>query len=381
MTQVHPDIAEPETAAPGSVHAVGRPTALDNVEDDLQAVEHSLSAFLADREREASAHGDGYLRLWQSIGESAQGGKRMRPRLVLTAFHGLSGGGSAAGRTAAVETAVAFELLHTAFLLHDDVIDGDTMRRGRPNVAGEFSADALFRGTGSPRARLWGESAAILAGDLLLHAAAQRVARLELAAGTRARVLDILDRAVFVTAAGELADVGLATGMAERAIAEVLAMTEQKTAVYSAAGPLAAGAVLAGAGDELVGLLSRYGSLVGTAFQLGDDLLGVYGDEAVTGKTVTGDLRRGKETTLIAFARGTEAWTELESAFGDPALTPSAASRLAAVLERCGARDFVELLLAERVAAAIETLDSPLVPSALAAALERVALTCVGRSV
>ena len=77
-------------------------------------------------------------------------------------------------RSDAVQTALAFELLHTAFLLHDDVIDGDTVRRGRPNVAGEFSADALFRGADSPRALLWGQSAAILAGDYVLAEASFR---------------------------------------------------------------------------------------------------------------------------------------------------------------------------------------------------------------
>jgi geranylgeranyl diphosphate synthase type II len=378
MTQIHPDIAPPATENDFAAAAASTPSP-DPIEEDLRDVERALAAFLSQRERDAAEQGDYYVRLWRSIGEAARGGKRLRPRFVLTAFHGL-GGGAQGARRAAVGTAVAFELLHTAFLLHDDVIDRDTMRRGRPNVVGEFSADALFRGAGSPQARLWGESAAILAGDLLLHGAAQRVARLPVADPTRGRLLDILDKAVFVTAAGELADVGLATGMSDRSIGDVLSMTEHKTAAYSAAGPLSAGAVLAGADDDLAQLLTEYGRLVGTAFQLGDDLLGVYGDEAVTGKSASSDLRRGKETTLVAFARGTSAWAEVESGFGDPELSRAEAARLAAALERCGARDFVERLLAQQVAAAIERLDSPLVPSALAAALARVALDCVGRS-
>ncbi|MFE4470618.1 polyprenyl synthetase family protein [Leifsonia sp. NPDC056824] len=374
MTQLRPELTEQ--------HTVAEVPAPDPVDEDLHSVESELTAFLSARERDAATYGEEYTRLWQATGESSRGGKRLRPRLVLSAFHGLAGfgRGEVEDRTAAVQTALAFELLHSAFLLHDDVIDGDTVRRGRPNVAGEFSADALFRGAGGPRARLWGESAAILAGDLLLHAAAQRVARLRVGEATRSRLLDLIDRSVFVTAAGELADVGLATGMSASGLPDVLAMTAYKTAEYSVSGPLAAGALLAGADDEVVELLAGYGRLVGVAFQLGDDLLGVYGDETVTGKTVVGDLKQGKETTLIAFARGTAQWPDLEPLFGRDDLGPDATAELARGLERCGARVFAERLLADHVAAAVATLDTPLLPSALAATLTRVALGCVGRT-
>ncbi|WP_426624566.1 polyprenyl synthetase family protein [Leifsonia sp. McL0607] len=368
MTQLHPDIAH--VSSPTE-------TIAEAIEADLLLVEHEFSAFLAGREAEAVEYGDGYRRLWQSVTDSARGGKRLRPRLVLTAYHGLSGDGL---RADAVQTALAVELLHTAFLLHDDVIDGDTVRRGRPNVAGEFSADARFRGAAEPRALLWGQSAAILAGDLLLHAAAQRVARLSAPESARSLILDLLDRAVFVTAAGELADVGLATGLSDGGIDDVLTMTEAKTAVYTVAAPLAAGAALAGASEDLLDLLAGYGRLVGTAFQLGDDLLGVYGEEAVTGKSASSDLRQGKQTSLIAVARGTREWPAIEPLLGRPDVTAADAARAGALLELCGARVFVERLLAEHVATAIATLDSPLVPSELAAILARLALGCVRRT-
>ncbi len=368
MTQLHPDSAGVRSPTE---------TAADAIEADLLLVEHEFSAFLAGRRVEAAGYGDGYVRLWESVTESARGGKRLRPRLVLTAYHGLNGAGR---RSDAVQTALAFELLHTAFLLHDDVIDGDTVRRGRPNVAGEFSADALFRGADSPRALLWGQSAAILAGDLLLHAATQRVARLSVPEPARTLILDLVDRAVFVTAAGELADVGLATGLSGGRIEDVLAMTERKTAEYTVAAPLAAGAALAGAGAQLRDLLAGYGRLVGTAFQLGDDLLGVFGEEAVTGKSASSDLRQGKQTSLIAFARGTREWPAIALLLGRPDLSAADAATAGATLESCGARAFVERQLAAHVAAAIAALDSPLVPAELAVVLARLALSCVGRT-
>ncbi|MCI0155907.1 polyprenyl synthetase family protein [Leifsonia shinshuensis] len=372
MTRLHPDVADVSSPADSPAETVA-----DAIESDLLLVEHEFSAFLAARRAEAAGYGDGYVRLWQSVTESARGGKRLRPRLVLTAYHGLNGGGN---RSDAVQTALAFELLHTAFLLHDDVIDGDTVRRGRPNVAGEFSADALFRGADEPRARLWGQSAAILAGDLLLHAATQRVARLTTPEPSRSLILDLFERAVFVTAAGELADVGLAAGLSDGRIDDVLAMTEEKTAEYTVAAPLAAGAALARADPELRDLLAGYGRLVGTAFQLGDDLLGVFGEEAVTGKSASSDLRQGKQTSLIAFARGTREWPAIQPLLGHPDLSAAEAAAAGAALERCGARAFVNSLIATHVAAAIATLDSPLVPADLAATLARLAHSCVGRT-
>ncbi len=343
---------------------------------DLVAVEEALAALFAERLARSRQLGGSYPRLWEAAREAAEGGKRLRPRFVLAAFHGLGGG----DREAAARVAVAFELLHTAFLVHDDLIDGDTVRRGRPTVAGEFAADALFRGADARRGRLWGESAALLAGDLLLHAAIDQTARVAASPDVRGRLLDALQEAVFVTAAGELADVALATGMSAPGLDEVLATTERKTAAYSVAGPLVAGAVLAGGAEGVLDALAEYGRLVGTAFQLGDDLLGVFGRAETTGKPARGDLRQGKETSLIAFARATSRWPDLAGSFGRPELPEVEAERLAAALEECGARAFVEGLLAEHVAAAIAMLDARPLPAALVEELAAAARACIGRA-
>lgn len=346
-----------------------------DVEGGLAAVDGRLAAFFAERIAASGGYGDDYQHLWTSSRAAADGGKRMRPRFVLSAVTALGAGID----SAAVDTATAFELLHTAFLLHDDVIDGDTVRRGRPNLSGEFAAEASAQGVARAEARLWGESASILAGDLLLHAATALVGRLDVSAAVRERLLDVLDHSVVVTAAGELADVGLAVGLTAPSLPEVLGMTERKTAEYSVAGPIMAGAILAGADDRLLSVLAEYGRLVGIAFQLGDDLLGVYGDQQHTGKSVLSDLRGGKKTTLIAFARGTDSWAEIERDLGRSDLTAEEAIRLAATLESCGARGFVERLIADHVDQAIAVLDAPEVPSILAAELRAVAHTCIGR--
>lgn len=346
-----------------------------DIEGGLAAVDGRLAAFFAERIAASAAHGDDYQHLWSSARAAADGGKRMRPRFVLAALAALGGEVDAA----AIDTATAFELLHTAFLLHDDVIDGDTVRRGRPNLSGEFAADAAAQATPRPQARLWGESASILAGDLLLHAATALVGRLDIPAAARGRLLDVLDHSVVVTAAGELADVGLAIGLTTPSLPAVLGMTERKTAAYSVAGPVMAGAILAGGDDRLLAVLADYGRLVGTAFQLGDDLLGVYGDQESTGKSVLSDLREGKKTTLIAFARTTDGWPEIDADLGRDDLTAQEAAALADALERCGARRFVERLIADHVEQAVDAIDAPEVPSALAAELTTIARSCVGR--
>lgn len=348
----------------------------------LPEVNERLTAFFVQRTEESARYGSEYQRLWTSARTAGEGGKRIRPGFVLSAFDAL--GGQAAGVATpadAVDTAVAFELLHTAFLLHDDVIDGDTVRRGKPNVSGEFARDAVSRGVEPERAALWGETAAILAGDLLLHAAASLVARLEVPASTRSALLDLLDHSIFVTAAGELSDVSYSVRLDEARLPDVLAMTERKTAAYSFAGPLTAGAILAGAGGDVLAALGECGRLLGIAFQLGDDLLGVFGEEDTTGKSIVSDLREGKETSLIAYARATSAWPDIAPSFGRADLDHRDGRRLAGALDRCGARAFVEGLVAEYADAAVLALAAPGLPASLVEELSAVARSCVGRIV
>ena len=189
----------------------------------LHRIDGRLAAFFADRIAAADRYGREYRRLWLGARDASDGGKRIRPRLVLSAFEALGGGDP----DAAIDVALAFELLHTAFLLHDDVIDEDVVRRGRPNLSGAFSADARTRLVPPARASRWGETAAILAGDLLLHAAASLVARAAVPADARSALLDVLDHSIFVSAAGELADVAFSVGLGEAGLPDVLAMTER----------------------------------------------------------------------------------------------------------------------------------------------------------
>ncbi|WP_345761096.1 polyprenyl synthetase family protein [Diaminobutyricibacter sp. McL0608] len=343
--------------------------------DLMDDVERRLAEFFADRVAEASVYGTEYEQLWWAASRASGGGKRTRPALVLVAHRGLDG----VDAEAAVDLAVAFELLHTAFLLHDDIIDGDEVRRGVPNLAGEFGADARRRAIGDTKAEQWARTGAILAGDLLIHYSQSLVARLDIDSSTRTALLDLLDRSVFVTAAGELADVSYGIGMSDALLTDVIAMAERKTAAYSFEAPLVAGALLAGADRACIDALGEYGRRLGIAFQLGDDLLGTFGDEAITGKSVSGDLRGGKRTPIISYARGSDDWPQIDRLLGRPDLSGDEVDILRAALERCGARAFVESLVATYAREALAALDVPAVPAGLAVRLEPFADACVGR--
>jgi len=289
--------------------------------------------------------GGEHARLWAELTAATRGGKRFRPALVV-AVHDLLGG-SLPGPTAKVGAAV--ELLHTAFVIHDDVIDGDHTRRGRPNVSGTFAAAATDAGATARGARAYADTAGILAGDLALVAAVRAVACCGAPPEAVERLLDLLDRTVHATAAGELTDVRLGLGLDADTVSlgDVLTMSERKTAVYSFVLPLQAGALLAGAAEETVGRLGEIGRLLGIGFQLVDDLQGVFGDEAVTGKSSLTDLREGKLTPLIAHARTTDAWPGIAVHLGDPELDEAGAAHVRTLLTECGSRAVVEDLAAD----------------------------------
>ncbi|GIG20456.1 geranylgeranyl pyrophosphate synthase [Cellulomonas chitinilytica] len=283
--------------------------------------------------------------LWDAMAGASAGGKRLRPTLLLATYDALGGTRADVAR----HVADAVELLHTAFVMHDDVIDHDLHRRGRPNVSGAFEARGRAAGASAPRAHRYGQAAGILAGDLALVGAARLIATTDTDRGTVARLLALLDETVRVTAGGELGDVRLGLGVDDPSLAEVLTVEEHKTAVYSFSLPMQAGAVLADAPADLLPRLDRLGRLLGIAFQLQDDLLGTFGDEAVTGKSTLSDLREGTVTALVAHARTTAAWPVVALHLGDPDLTAAAADDVRDALTRSGSRQAVEDLVAQHV--------------------------------
>lgn len=293
--------------------------------------------------------------LWRTLQEQTQGGKRFRPAMLTDLYAALGG----QDHEVAGLVGDAVELLHTAFVIHDDVIDGDGVRRGRPNIGGTFAARATAEGAGPDRGRHYGDAAGILAGDLALGGAVREVALCGARRDVVVRLLDLLENVLHRSAAGELADVRVSL-TADASISDALDIAEWKTAAYSFQLPMQAAAILADADDEIVGAMAQIGRALGIAFQLRDDLDGVFATAEETGKDQLCDLREGKCTALIIAARSTRLWGQLAPYVGDPNLTPECAQRARDLLVACGARNTVETLVTEfREAALSATAGLP----------------------
>jgi len=289
------------------------------------------------------------------------GGKRLRPAFVHWAFVG------AGGTDLALSTGggAACELLHAFALLHDDVMDGSERRRGEPaihRVYRERHADAGWRG----ESRRFGEGVAILIGDLAFVYADRMLA----AAPREARaVWDDLRTEINI---GQYLDViGSARGDVDIDAARRIAT--YKSAKYTVERPLHLGAALAGRFDELAGPLSAYGLPLGEAFQLRDDLLGVFGDAAATGKPVGDDLREGKPTVLLALAhqRADRAQLRVLNQVGRPDLTDAEIAELQDVVRATGAIGELENRITELTDDAIAAVgEAGLTAEASAALVE-----------
>jgi len=343
--------------------------------DTTVRVDRVLADFFAGARHRARALGPRYVDLWEVLERNSVGGKRFRPRMVVASYEALGG----VDAEACALVGAAFELLHTALIVHDDVIDRDFSRRGIPNVSGSYRDTATTAGIASPAAEHRGMSAALIAGDLALAGASRLLLGITCADEIRFGLLELLDEAIFASAGGELLDVELALAPEVPTVQEVLDMERAKTAVYSFEAPLMAGALLAGAEQPLLDALQEFGSEVGIAYQIVDDLLGVFGVENDTGKTTLGDLREGKRTVLIAAAATTDDWFAIRPFVGKADLTPAEADHVRARLVSCGAREQAERLVDEHAARALAVLERDVVPADLREILRPVVDTVLER--
>jgi geranylgeranyl diphosphate synthase type II len=238
--------------------------------------------------------------------------------------------------------AAAIELLHTAFVVHDDLIDNDDRRRGRPSVPGRFRAAAEGMDASAGGAQAYRTAGALLTGDLALSAALRAVATLDLPSTTRRHLVDLVTEALATSATGELADVRLSLGVTFPAYDGALELAYRKTAAYSFVLPMQAGAVLAAADAATIATLGEAGRAFGVAFQLYDDLAGMFADADETGKDPVADLREGKPTLLLCHARSTAAWPDIEPRWGNPEVTVSDLRAVRRLLEDAGTREHVE---------------------------------------
>lgn len=324
------------------------------IEEARLLVNDYLSKYFAQKISSATALHPSYARLWEYMyALFSAGGKRYRPYMTLLSYQAAGG---TRPLSDIVPAACAQEILHLALLVHDDIIDRDTVRYGVANVAGQYRK--LYAGTLSQEdAGHYANAAAIVAGDLLLSGAYELTSRLNLPAKDVVLATQTLSNAVFAVAGGELLDT-------ESAFASSPAQAEHiaahKTASYSFVGPLVMGAQLAGAPKEYAEHLTAFGLSLGVAFQLQDDLSAIFGQTEPTSNMAPSDIREGKRTYLIEqfYKLATqEQKNQFAEIFGKKNLARKDIVRVCELLQTSGARQACQERINEHAAQATDLLS------------------------
>jgi geranylgeranyl diphosphate synthase type I len=337
----------------------------DPVAPIAAAVEARIGTLLSRHSMTWTAEQPALTALFDALGAFvAAGGKRLRPAFC---YWGAVAAGGRGDEPELVDMCAALELLHAFALIHDDVMDGSATRRGAPAVHAAFASDHAAQGWAG-ESRRYGEGLAILAGDLAFVLADVLVE----AAPPEAR--RIWHRLRIELVAGQWVDVVAAAGTS-RSPDLARWVARYKSGRYTVERPLHLGATLAG-GTHLAAGFSAFGEPLGQAFQLRDDVLGVFGEPSQTGKPTGDDLREGKPTLLLALAteRAAPADRALLARVGCADLDDGEVGELRGVFERCGARAAVEDEITRLTAVAGDALARSPVPDAV-----RERLLCLAR--
>ncbi len=350
------------------------PWQVDGVRD---RVGKRLWEFLEEQRPELSLISPDIDELVDVVARFVSGGKRLRAVF-------LYWGWRAAGQPDCepiITAAASMEFLQACALIHDDVMDDSDSRRGRPAVHRQFeSRHAEQRWSGSPQG--FGTGAAILVGDLCLTWADALLLDADLPPESLRRGKAVYDEMRAELMAGQYLDI-LEQARRTPTVESALRVATYKSAKYTIERPLQIGAELAGADDATVNLLRTYGLALGRAFQLRDDLLGVYGDPATTGKPAGDDLREGKRTALVALALqyadpGQRA--VLESGLGDRDADEATVAQMARIVAQTGARREVEEMIESAASQAEAAIADPRIDAASATVLRSLIAAATKRS-
>ncbi|MFF0484869.1 polyprenyl synthetase family protein [Streptomyces sp. NPDC004435] len=285
------------------------------------------------------------------------GGKRLRPTLCAAGWHAAAG--QQPPPKGVLQVAASLEMFHAFCLIHDDIMDHSPTRRGRPTVHRAL-ADRHITSRPQVLAEQFGNAAAILIGDLALIWSDELIHTAGLALGQLTTLLPLLDAMRAEVVYGQYLDL-TGTGRPTDDIGQALTVIHYKTAKYTVERPLHIGAALAGADGQFLAELSRFALPLGEAFQLRDDLLGVFGDPQRTGKPALDDLREGKHTVLVALALQAADDAQkrlLHTLYGSACVDEEDAEAVRAVLRATGADQAVERMITERYEQALTALGS-----------------------
>lgn len=341
-------------------------------------VEHALTEYLATRRASGEAMDASFTSAVDALSDFVLGGgKRIRPTYAWWGWRGA--GGDPDGPLAqAVLTAVSsLELIQACALIHDDLMDASAVRRGKPTVHVAFAARHADEGWlgGSDR---FGMSASILIGDIALAWADDMLFAAGLPSDVLRRMSEPWRDMRTEMLAGQYLDV-LTQARGDSSPDAALRIDRLKTAAYTVERPLHMGAAMAGGSPETIAGLRAFGADIGVAFQLRDDLLGVFGDPSVTGKPAGDDLAEGKRTLLVAL--GMELGADiLHDALGIPDIGYATVAEVRRQLIAVGAVDAVEARIDELTTSALKALEATPLTEPAATRLAELAITSTKRA-
>lgn len=319
-----------------------------------------------------------------AIGALLNGGKRLRPAFCYWGWRGAADAPDNGPEfdDAALRAAAALEFLQACALIHDDVMDGSDTRRGLPAAHRRFAT--VHRSSGwSGGAEDFGTGAAILLGDMCLSWADELLLTSGLPHESLQRAKRVYDEMRTELMAGQYLDL-LEQARGGGSVERAMLVVRFKSAKYTIERPLHIGAALAGAGPEVFAAYSAYGLPLGEAFQLRDDVLGVFGDPSETGKPAGDDLREGKRTVLIALATENADAAQgatLRTHLGDPALDATGVAALRRVIEDTGALAQTEAMIDDLLSTAVSAAADPVITPEASEVLQSLAYAATRRSV
>jgi geranylgeranyl diphosphate synthase type I len=341
-------------------------------------VQSALDAFVDEQALRLAPLGADAARLVDAARAAVSGGKRFRAAFCAWGFRAVRDEGPDA--EALVRAASALEVLHASALVHDDYMDASDTRRGRPATHKAFEAVHRESGwTGDPQQ--YGAAAAILLGDLLLSWSDELLRRCGMPHDVVRDALAFFDTTRSEVIAGQFLDVSVqARGASD--VEQAMRVLRYKSAKYSIERPLHVGAALAGADPAMLAALTRFGLPLGEAFQLRDDLLGVYGDPDSTGKPAGDDLTEGKRTVLVALALDAAPDGDakrLDEALGT-ALSVGEVADLRRIIDESGAHAAVERRIDELTTESLAALEAAAVTPASRTVLRELAAAATQRT-
>lgn len=293
----------------------------------------TLRKFFSERKKEASKIDSLSVEVMSSLENFIYGGKKVRGALTVLGYQMV--GGKDFSRILPVSIAV--EIMHSSLLIHDDFIDNDKFRRGKPTLHEIYSKG----NTGH-----YGASIALIIGDLGIFLSNQLIAESNFKSDLKIKALIEFQKLLVNTGYGEILDIAF-DKRENLSWDEILKVRIYKTAHYTFVMPLAIGAILGGASEDVLKNIEKYGGPVGVGFQIRDDILGVFGDTKITGKSNESDIKEGKSTFL--YVKATELAKKSDKEFlhkwyGSKNLTKTKIEKVRELIKEIGALDYSQNL-------------------------------------